>query len=514
MRLTNPRYPQLYGQPKIHKPGAPIRPIVAFYNSPLSALHKTLSNILKPLTSSSIRLKDSNAFIQHLTTTNTPSYSYYFSLDVVSLYTNCDMRAAVDTAIARLEENPDLLPSPLTPQTMRDLLLFCLDNAYFEFDGNFYKQTSGGVMGSPLTVTLAEIRTSQLEQHALDTFADPLHSYRHFVDDGIGAARDADHATAFLHHINSLSPDLQYTIEHPKDGFLPYLDVLLHPDLSTSIYRKPTHTNLYLKYNSSTPASTRRSVIQSLTRRAYNLCSPQHLQQELDTVYSIFLANGFPPHETSTLMDSVRDKLHRKPTIGDFDREWRDSQRITHRISLPYHPDLANPLKRILNRYNIAVSFSSSSTSLRSTLTRTKSSIPSPSTSNVIYRIPCLDCPASYIGQTKRTVLTRITDHERHYRLDKPTDSYGNIKSAPALHALKSSHTMGWNNMEILTTAPSSHHLDLLEHSAITILKPELNRTLKGPAINPQWNSLLPRITSSFRPRPSNISKFGSPTAS
>eukprot|EP00116_Pleurobrachia_bachei_P004960 sb/3465222/ len=322
--------------------------------------------------------------------------------------------------------------------------------------GKFYKQTSGGVMGSPLTVALAEIRTSQLEQHALDTFSDPLHSYRHFVDDGIGAARDADHATAFLNHINSLSSDLQ--------------------------------------------------------------------------------------------------------------------------ISLPYHPDLANPLKRILNRYNIAVSFSSSSTSIRNTLTRTKSSTPSSSTCNVIYRIPpigtsfkfcrkcqkiedrflpvsagkienianlylkfcrflladfvlcrfynsagqnrigrfgllchwgipCLDCPASYIGQTKRPVLTRITEHERHHRLDNSTDSYGNIKSAPALHALKSSHTIGWNNTEILTTAPSSSHLDLLEHAAITILKPELNRTLKGPAINPQWNSLLPRITSSFRPRPSNISK-------
>eukprot|EP00116_Pleurobrachia_bachei_P009478 sb/3469740/ len=162
------------------------------------------------------------------------------SLDVVSLYTNCDMHTAVATAISRLEEQPVLLPSPLTPQTLRTLLLFCLDNAYFEFNGKFYKQTSGGVMGSPLIVTLAEIRTSQLEQHALDTFSDTLHSYRHFVDDGIGAARDADHANAFLNHINSLSSGLQYTIEHPKDGYLPCFDVLIHPDLSTSIYRKPT----------------------------------------------------------------------------------------------------------------------------------------------------------------------------------------------------------------------------------------------------------------------------------
>ena len=35
MRNLHPRWPQLYGQPKIHKPGAPIRPVVSFYNTGL-----------------------------------------------------------------------------------------------------------------------------------------------------------------------------------------------------------------------------------------------------------------------------------------------------------------------------------------------------------------------------------------------------------------------------------------------------------------------------------------------
>ena len=34
MRQLHPRWPQLYGQPKIHKLGAPIRPVVSFYNTP------------------------------------------------------------------------------------------------------------------------------------------------------------------------------------------------------------------------------------------------------------------------------------------------------------------------------------------------------------------------------------------------------------------------------------------------------------------------------------------------
>ena len=57
-RVPHPRPPHIYGLPKIHKEGTPIRPIVAFCNSPLSALHKQLSEILKPLTLSPLRLKD------------------------------------------------------------------------------------------------------------------------------------------------------------------------------------------------------------------------------------------------------------------------------------------------------------------------------------------------------------------------------------------------------------------------------------------------------------------------
>ncbi|UYV68923.1 hypothetical protein LAZ67_6001674 [Cordylochernes scorpioides] len=42
---------------------------------------------------------------------------------------------------------------------------------------------------------------------------------------------------------------------------------------------------------------------------------------------------------------------------------------------------------------------------------------PSPqSFSNAIYRIPCNDCPQSYVGETGRTIATRVLEHERNIR--------------------------------------------------------------------------------------------------
>ena len=52
--VLHPRAPQIYGNP--------IRPIASFYDTLLSALHKQLSEVLKPLTLSDIRLKNSEDF--------------------------------------------------------------------------------------------------------------------------------------------------------------------------------------------------------------------------------------------------------------------------------------------------------------------------------------------------------------------------------------------------------------------------------------------------------------------
>ena len=185
------------------------------------------------------------------------------------------MRKAVDTVMDRLYLNPSILPPNLTPEGIISLLNFSLDNAYCEFNKQFYKQITGGPMGSPLTVTLAEIRVTDIEQRAIANSTRRPKHYYNFVDDGLGHFINRNHAEEFLEHLNSLAPDLDYTIEHPSpDGSIPFLDVFIHSDTSTSIYRKPKNTNLYTHYSSATTMSSKESVVRTLTCRANKLCSP------------------------------------------------------------------------------------------------------------------------------------------------------------------------------------------------------------------------------------------------
>ena len=141
-------------------------------------------------------------------------HSYYCSFDIKSLYTSCSMQIAKRTVIEQFSREPSLLPAYFSITALDTLISFCLDHSYFEYHGSFYSQSKGGPMGSPLTVALAEVRVTHIESSALASSADPPSLYKHFVDDGISRYRDKQHSESFLAHLNSLSDDLVYTVEH------------------------------------------------------------------------------------------------------------------------------------------------------------------------------------------------------------------------------------------------------------------------------------------------------------
>ena len=67
------------------------------------------------------------------------------------------------------------------------------------------------------------------------------------------------------------------------DGSLPFLDtIVLPPDnsLLTSVYRKPTHTDLYLQWDSHHHLSAKFSVINILRHRTTTVCSNNQLLKE------------------------------------------------------------------------------------------------------------------------------------------------------------------------------------------------------------------------------------------
>ena len=95
----------------------------------------------------------------------------------------------------------------------------------------------------------------------------------------------------FFHHINSIGPRMQFTAEDSKpDGSIPSLDSLIMPQLDgsikTTVFRKPTHKDMYLHWDSYHHLSAKYSVINTLRNRTKIVCSTkQLLTEEEDNLY-------------------------------------------------------------------------------------------------------------------------------------------------------------------------------------------------------------------------------------
>ena len=96
---------------------------------------------------------------------------------------------------------------------------------------------------------------------------------------------------SFLEHLNSIDPNIQFSSEETRrDDFMPFLDILITPQedgkLSTSVYRKPAHTDLYLQWDNYHTIPSKYSVVGTLYHRAKTICSsPQLLQEEEQYIF-------------------------------------------------------------------------------------------------------------------------------------------------------------------------------------------------------------------------------------
>ena len=117
-----------------------------------------------------------------------------------------------------------------------------------------------------------------LEQKALSTAPHPTPRFWcRYVDDTFVIHKEAN-KQGFLQHINSVDPAIRFTVEDNKeDGSIPFLDTIVKPEvdgsLSITVYRKPTHTDQYLQWDSHHHLSVKFSVIQTLSHRASTVCA-------------------------------------------------------------------------------------------------------------------------------------------------------------------------------------------------------------------------------------------------
>ena len=101
-----------------------------------------------------------------------------------------------------------------------------------------------------------------------------------------------------MNHINHQNPHTKFTNDPEKDGQLPFLDTLVKRQsdgsLQVSVYRKPTHTDQYLAFDSYHPLEHKLSVVRMLFHRAETVViTPEDKDSELKHVKTALKCCGY-----------------------------------------------------------------------------------------------------------------------------------------------------------------------------------------------------------------------------
>jgi hypothetical protein len=273
---------------------------------------------------------------------------------------------------------------------------------------------------------------------------------------------------------------LAFTTEEETNDHLPFLDVLVQRDdagLVTSVYRKKTFTGEYMKWNSFSPLKRKINLVHTLTWRALSICSPCNVDNELSTIKSLLVKNGYPQGVVDT---------HVSKTVAKFGRDTTREQRYPLYIKLPWIGNRSiafeQQIKKAVRACFDDVEVRASYTTKPLLSFRIKDSIPTLLRSKIVYQFKCL-CEERYVGRTEQRLMERVIQHVpsgiRNPSRGKGLPDANRQRSAIAKHlceskACREAYHESW--FSVLDTARSSFHLSTLEASYISSQDPSLCR--------------------------------------
>ncbi|CAN0061766.1 unnamed protein product, partial [Heterosigma akashiwo] len=429
------------------------------------------------------------------------------SLDISAMFPNIPMAEALEVLekrLGRFEKSGELAErTDLSAEEVMRLVKEVCAAPYFQCEFGLFKQVDGVPMGGPLSCLISDIFMEDYEEKVVIKLSDGTvirADWLRFRDDTWMIWEHSQELfDEFLKKLNGIHPKIKWEAVFEDNGQLPFLDVLVvrneDSSFTTTVYRKPTHSDRYLHWTSNHPVKDKLSGIRTLAYRANHYCSTASLKMaELTHLRKTFADNGYPEEFVEVALRKGPMTAEEEAASGD--RTLGDGEEVEEcgTLVVPFIKELQPALRALCTRLNLKLLYKRT-VNLGNLLAPRRPSTGGMQQKNVVYKISCKQCEVSYVGQTKRTLATRVKEHSRSVDAAKTSlfvdRKEKNDTGLPA-HCLDTdfSHRFDFDNAEVLCR--ETHWGKRLKKEAMYIAMVENTCNIqKGRDLNPIWLPLL-----------------------
>ena len=305
---------------------------------------------------------------------------------------------------------------------MIDLLTVTLNNMYFSFNGQGFRQKEGFRMGSNISAILAILFMDRLETTALSSHLS-ISPYKRYVEDIYLQTASEDMADQFYSTMNNLHPKLKFEIEKPEitpNGHsLSLLDfkvtISKEGQSSFEFYKKKTAKKpIFVHHQSAIPKKSKINFIRNERKRIEDKCTTKSTatkhQNSFDDVLRL---NGYP----ESIIDQTKHSQNHQKDPLPLNTEWSYlmipyiSERLNHRITSIFRKE-GIPVRVTHKSYTLRRALSHNDkeqpcTRANCLISSTKSCL----LRNAVYQITCNNCNQRYIGSTTRFIHDHVREH-------------------------------------------------------------------------------------------------------
>ena len=116
------------------------------------------------------------------------------------------------------------------------------------------------------------------------------------------------------------------------------------------------------------------------------------------------------------------------------------------KILPPYIKDLSESINNHLRNTDI-IQINKITNTLKPLIILGKDIVPPYDKANIVYKINCSKCPSTYIGQSKRYLKVRVTEHQRDVLCNSDN-------SAIAKHVISTGHQIDFEKVQVIDNEP------------------------------------------------------------